>query len=172
VSTNRRRLAAQRKKKEDLSLHADQANFIAVAKLRRPHGLKGEVLVAILSDFPERIIEGGTLLIGSEHSPITIRSKRSHNAGLLLSFDEFPTRQDVEGLQNQLLYVPTKELPKLEKGEYYHHQLLGLDVKDDQGNTLGILKDILVTGANDVYLVKTAEDKELLLPATNKVIDI
>jgi len=66
--------------------------------------------------------------------------------------------------------VKAADLPRLPEGQYYHHQLLGLSVVDETGQVLGELAEILETGANDVYLVKTPLGKELLLPAIEDVI--
>jgi len=61
--------------------------------------------------------------------------------------------------------VDSQDLPELPEGEFYHHQLIGLQVFDPQGNEIGILQNILETGANDVYLIKNSDAKEILIPA-------
>ena len=170
MTSNRQRIAAQRRNKEAGSLIDGEPVFVAVAKLRRPHGLKGEMLVSVLTDFPERIKPGVIFYLGNDHTPITIKSRRGHNQGLLLSFEEKPSRKDLESQRNKLLYVKVEDLPELDEGEYYHHQLIGFRVLDEQNEDLGILAEILETGANDVYIVRPAEGKELLLPATSEVI--
>lgn len=172
MTSNRRRLAAQRKQKETKALPIDSADikYVAIAKLRRPHGLDGEALVAILTDFPDRIVSGAKFLLGENHFPITINSVRHHNAGLLLRFKELPHRKSIEGKQNQLIYSRIEDLPELEKGDYYQHQLLGFEIVDLKGNHLGLLADILITGANDVYVVRSNSGKEILLPVTEEVV--
>lgn len=172
MTSNRRRLAAQRKRSdEERAAPADAAaEYVAVAKYRQPHGLHGEALVAILTDFPERITVGAKFFLGESHLPITIKSLRHHNDGLLLTFEEFPNRKSLEGRQNQLVYTQVDALPVLEDGEYYHHQLLGFDVIDLSGRKIGLLADILITGANDVYVVRPENGKDILLPATDEVV--
>jgi 16S rRNA processing protein RimM len=76
----------------------------------------------------------------------------------------------VAELRNLLVYVPTADRPQLEEGEYYHHQLLGLQVIDEAGNTLGTIMRIHETGANDVYVVQAESGAELLIPAIESVI--
>ena len=144
--------------------------FVAVARIRRPHGLKGEILATPLTDFPERIKPEATFYLGEDHSPVTVHSRRTHNQGLLLSFKEFQTRDAIDPLRNIFLYAKTKDLPDLEEGEYYQHQLLGFEVIDEGDSNLGTLAEILQTGANDVYIVKSQSGKEHLLPATTEVI--
>ncbi len=172
MTSNRRRIAAQRKnsKSGSPSPEGGELSFVAVAKLRRPHGLDGEALVSILSDFPERIVPGAKFFLGEEHVPITVESIRGHNEGLLLRIVELPNRLSLEGKQNQIIYAHIDDLPSLEEGDYYHHQLIGLEIKDTDGMSLGKLVDILVTGANDVYVVRPEKGKELLLPSTKEVI--
>ncbi|HWQ46061.1 MAG TPA: ribosome maturation factor RimM, partial [Longilinea sp.] len=72
--------------------------------------------------------------------------------------------------RNQLLYVTTADLPKLPDGEYYHHQLIGLKVQDEAGVLIGVLADIIETGANDVYVVQNDAGKEVLLPALKNIV--
>ena len=170
MTTNKQRIAAQRRNKNAGSPIDAEPVFISVAKLRRPHGLKGEMLVKVLTDFPERIQPGFVLLFGEEHTPVTIKTRRSHNQGLLLSFEELPALEDIEHLRNNQLYVKVDDVPELEEGEFYHHQIIGFQVIDEQGEELGHLAEILETGANDVYIVRPKEGKELLLPATSEVI--
>jgi 16S rRNA processing protein RimM len=64
-----------------------------------------------------------------------------------------------------MVYVHRKEIPELPEGEYYQHQLLGLRVEAEDGQDLGQLEEILPTGANDVYLIRLPNGRELLLPA-------
>jgi 16S rRNA processing protein RimM len=66
--------------------------------------------------------------------------------------------------------VPTADRPPLPEGEYYHHQLIGLKVVNEQGDVLGKVKEILATGANDVYIVRPEIGKEILIPAVDEFI--
>ena len=170
MSTNRQRLAARRRNKETGSLTDGEPVFIVVGKLRRPHGVKGEVLVKVLSDFPERLQPGTELFLGEKHQPVTIQSRREHNQGLLIAFEGFASREDLDNLRNVFLYVRSADRPELGEGEFYHHQLIGMTVAEEDGNELGRLAEILETGANDVYLVRSATGDETLLPAIEDVI--
>ena len=144
--------------------------FLVVGKLRRPHGLLGEILMDILTDFPERLQPGATIYIGADYRSFTIRSLRPHRGGLLVAFDPYNDPESVGILRNQLVYVRADDRPPLPEGEYYHHQLLGLHVISDQGQSLGYLTKILETGANDVYVVRPECGPEILLPAIETVI--
>jgi 16S rRNA processing protein RimM len=141
-----------------------------VGKLRHPHGVRGEILLEVITDFPERLQPGVTVLVGEDHQPQRIRSRRAHNKGLLVSFDGYTAPETVGALRNAMVYVPTADRPPLPEGEYYHHQLLGLRVLDDEGRELGRLIEILTTAANDIYIVRGENSPEILLPATEEVI--
>lgn len=170
MSSNRRRIASQRRNKETGSRNKGEPVFIAVAKLRRPHGLHGEALVAVLTDFPERLEPGKKLLLGNKHKAVTIKSSRHHNKGLLLAFDEFATPEELGAYRNQLLFVRPEELPELEDDEYYYHQLIGMEVWEENGDSLGTLAEIIETGANDVFVVRKEGRKDLLLPGISEVL--
>ncbi len=142
-----------------------EPTFLVVGKLRRPHGVKGEIMMDILTDFPQRLRKGKQVFVGPQHTPQTITSVRTKNQTLLVSFAGFEDCDQVGVLRNMDVYVQSAGLPELPEGEYYFHQLIGLKVVDEAGNALGELTEILETGANNVYVVRNAEDREILLPA-------
>jgi 16S rRNA processing protein RimM len=144
--------------------------FLVIGKLRHAHGLRGEILMEIITDFPERIQPGVTVYIGQNNRPLRIRSRRSHGQGLLLAFDDFQTPEAVGELRNELVFVPTHDRPALAEGEYYYHQLLGLRVISDDGQDLGHLVEVMDTPANDIYVVRSDSGQERLLPAIQSVI--
>jgi len=144
--------------------------FVVVGIVRRPHGLKGELLVALETDFPERLVKGARLYLGEDHLAVTIRNRRQHSDGLLLSFEEFPDKPAVERLHNLPLYRKVSDAPSLPEGHYYQHQLLGLQVVEENGETVGMLSQIFNTGASDIYVVRDETGKEILLPAISDVI--
>jgi 16S rRNA processing protein RimM len=149
---------------------AGEPAFLAVGKVRRPHGVSGDVLVEIYTDFPERLLPKALVYAGENHLPLTISRQRSHNDGVLLAFDGFSTPEQVGRFRNQILYIKSTQAEELPEGEFYFHQLLGLSVLDENGETLGEVTEILETGANEVYVVTNDAGHELLLPAIAEVI--
>lgn len=141
-----------------------------VGRLRRPHGVKGEMLVSIMTDFPERIQPGAILLVGPNYRPLTVDGLRHHSKGALIHFEEFENPEQLQGLQNQGLYVRADDRPPLPEGEYYQHQLIGLQVVSDEGQKLGALAEFIETGANDVLVVRPEEGKDILLPDIEDVV--
>ncbi|MCE1254430.1 MAG: ribosome maturation factor RimM [Anaerolineae bacterium] len=144
--------------------------FLAVGKLRRPHGIHGEIIMEILTDFPERLGKGKTLYVGEEHESLKLAGARGHDQALLLTFEGFDSPESIGRLRNQIVYVSAKNLPELPEGRYYIHQIINMTVKDEDGQILGTVADVLQTGANDVYVVKTPQGGELLLPVIESVI--
>ena len=147
-----------------------EPDFLVVGKLRHPHGLHGEILMEVITDFPERMQPGVTIYVGEAKLPLEIHSQRWHRDSLLLAFKSFQNPETSDELRNQWVYVTAEDRPKLPEGEYYHHQLLGLAVLTDEGRELGKLTGILETGANDVYIVLAPSGHEILLPAIEPVI--
>ena len=89
---------------------------------------------------------------------------------VILGFKEFKDINEVEKYRKCELFVTRENAIPLEEGEYYIADLMGLSVFSDDGRMLGTLTDVLQTGANDVYVVKDAEGKEILLPVIKECI--
>jgi 16S rRNA processing protein RimM len=152
------------------SLPVGEPEYLVVGFLRRPHGLKGDLLMDVHTDFPDRLKTGKTVFVGDDYQPKVIASLRTVAAGMLVRFRGMKSPEDAGQYRNTWVYVPTADRPALPEGEYYHHQLIGLNVATDEGQDLGVLVDILETGANDVYVIRTADGKETLLPAIPTVV--
>jgi 16S rRNA processing protein RimM len=150
---------------------SSEPEFLAVGKLRRPHGVGGEILMTVWTEFPERLKPGVEIFIGDDHTPVCIKRVRWHRDDLLITFDGYPSREEVGLLRNQVMMVRAESLPPLEEGELYLHQIIGMTILDDeQGIPLGVVSEIIETGANDVYVVRDEYGSEFLLPAIDSVI--
>jgi 16S rRNA processing protein RimM len=144
--------------------------WLAVGKVRRPHGVAGDALVEVYTDFPERLKPKAVVYAGETHIQLTIRRQRSHNDGVLLAFDGYSTPERVGRFRNQILYIVEEDAMELPEGEFYYHELHGLSVIDENGKSLGKVTEIMQTGANDVYVVTNDAGREILLPAISEVI--
>lgn len=144
--------------------------FLVVGKLRKSHGVRGEITMEVLTDFPDRLRPRREVFVGDEHQPLRIASVRWKDRFLLIAFDQYDDCDKVNEFRNQLVYTRAERLPDLQKGAYYFHELLGLRVVDEGGKILGRVDEILETGANDVYVVKNEEGSEILLPVVDDVI--
>lgn len=152
------------------SPQSGEPEFLVVGKLRRPHGVHGEMIMDVITDFPERLKAGSAVFVGDEHRPLRIKSCRSHQKGMLVRFDDFSTPEAVGFLRNWLVYVKASDLPSLPKGEYYHHQVIGMRVIDERNILLGIVSDVIATGANDVLVISQESGDEFLLPAVDEIV--
>ena len=144
--------------------------YLTVGFLRRPHGVQGEIIMDLHTDFPERMKRGRKLFVGEDHQPMTLTSVRPHQSGLLVKFKGVETPEDAGAFRNHWVYVQSKDAPPLPEGRLYQHELFGFQVVDEAGSLLGELVEILETGANDVYVVRSDSGKEILLPAIPSVI--
>ena len=149
---------------------SDEPVFVLIGKFRRPHGIRGEIRMTVLTDFPELISPGQVIYAGERYSSYTVREIRWHGGDMLVSLKELPDRTAVEIFRNVMVYMKSEDMPELPEGDYFIHQLVGMEVITDQGEKLGTLKEILITGANDVYLVESPEGKELMIPAIEDVV--
>jgi 16S rRNA processing protein RimM len=148
-----------------------EPDFLAVGKLHRAHGLQGEIRISVWTDFPERLVPGACFYLGPEHQVIRVRSVRAHQNQMIIAFDGYENREQVNLLRNQVVYVRRSELPSLPDDEYYLHQLLGMHVVEADGERdLGRIVEILETGANDVYIVRADNGEEYLLPGSEEVV--
>lgn len=143
--------------------------YLAIGFIRRPHGVIGELIMDLHTDFPERIKPGRRLYLGPKHEPATLGSARNHANGMLIKIRGCDTPESAGRYRNTWVYVKSSEVPALPEGQIYKHELVGLNVIDDSNNELGTVTEIIETGANDVYVVKK-DDKEILLPAIPDVI--
>jgi 16S rRNA processing protein RimM len=144
--------------------------YLAIGYLRRPHGVSGEIIMDLHTDFPDRVKAGRKIYIGDKHESATFDTVRVHGDSLLISLRGYDTPETVGRFRNQWVYVKAKDVPPLPVGQHYKYEFIDLDVVDDQGNALGKIAEILETGANDVYVVRNEAGREILLPAIPSVV--
>ncbi len=143
--------------------------LIAVARISTPHGVRGEVKLQPLTDFPHRFEETKFLLL-ADGVRLELESARLQKDTVLAKFRGMDTPEAWIPFRHKDLYVTEDELVPLPVGQYYIHQIVGIEVFDENGAMQGILNDVFQTGSNDVYVVKSPDGKELLLPAIDTVI--
>ncbi len=149
---------------------ASEPRFLVVGKVLKPHGLHGELRVRPLTDDPSRFSWLKNVYLGEDElKPLTVESVRFHKELVLVKFVELNGRDNVSHLHGNLLLVTLEDAIPLEEGEYYLHQLYGLDVYSDEDVYLGKLINVIETGANNVFEVK-GEGKPILLPDIPSVI--
>ena len=146
--------------------------WIAVGRITRAHGLKGEMAVLPLSQVESRFQPGSHLFVG-EHGdrPVTVSSSRPHRQRVLLSFEEVRDRTEAERLRGEFLFVPASYAPALPEGEYWAHELIGCEAVTESGRSLGRIREVIHTPANDVWAAD-GEQGEVLIPALKDVVTL
>ena len=148
--------------------------YLAIGRIIAPHGIRGEVKVAVLTDFPERFKPGAHVFLGAgtedpDARPAKIAAARPHKGGFLVKLDIVPDRNAAELVRNRYLLIPAADAMPLGEHENYLHDLIGLEVETSDGQHLGELREVLFTNANDVYVVRVPAG-EVLLPAIRSVV--
>lgn len=142
---------------------------IVVGRIIRSHGFDGTLRVQSYSDNPARFEVGNSLIVAG--TPRAIAEFRMLPGGhTLLRLDGLESSNAVQALAGQWLLAPEEPVPDLPPGEYYHYQIVGLAVLTDTGEHIGAVEDVLVTGSNDVYVVKSKTGEEILIPAVSHVV--
>ena len=139
---------------------------IAVGRILRPHGLRGEVVVEVLSDRAERFAPGAELLVTRDGRPperVLVASSRAHPSGLRLSLSGHQDRDAADGLRGAFLEVPSADLRPAPPGAFYPHDLIGYSCRDRREGDLGVVKDVVADGGG-LLLVIAGAGRELLVP--------
>jgi 16S rRNA processing protein RimM len=140
---------------------------VAVGRILGPWGLRGELKVQPLTDFPERFEPGCSLYV--DGVAYAVERCRWHRGKAYIRLSGIDSATAAEALRQRFLEVPEEELKPLSEGEYYQFQIVGLDVRTTEGQPLGKVTQILSTASNDVFVVR-GEGGELLIPALEDVI--
>lgn len=142
-------------------------DLFQVGAITGTHGLRGEVKVYPTTDEPARYhrLKEVILDTGKEQFPIKLAHARLYKQMVIVKFEGLDDINDVEKYKGAKLYVTRENALELREDEYYFADLAGLCVQTQDGQLLGTVKDILQTGANDVYVVAREHQKDLLIPA-------
>lgn len=152
-------------------------DLFRVGSITRAHGVHGEVKVYPTTDEPRRFQTYGEILLdnGKERRTVHIESVKFSKQMVILKLKEYSDMAEAELLRGAELYVTREQAVPLGENEYYVCDLIGMQVDTDEGTTLGVVEDVMQTGANDIYVVKSESGKEILLPAIKecvKLVDI
>jgi 16S rRNA processing protein RimM len=142
---------------------------VAVGRITRVHGVQGEVAVFVISEVPGRFADGATVWL-EDGRTLTVESTRPHKDRLLVRFRGVEDRAQAEALQKALLVVPESSSPELPQGSWWDHRIVGCALETDTGRVLGTVRDVIHTGANDVWSAVDDEGVETLVPVLKDVI--
>ena len=147
-------------------------DLLQVGVITSTHGVKGEVKVFPTTDDVRRFkkLKEAILDTGKEQLNVEIEGVKFFKQYAILMFTGFDNRNDVERFRQKSLYVTRKNAVRLSRNEYFVADLMDINVYDENEQELGVLKDVISTGANDVYEIKMKDGRDLLLPAIKQCI--
>lgn len=147
-------------------------DLLQVGIITSTHGVRGEVKVYPTTDDSRRFrrLKEVVLDTGREKLNLEIEGVKFFKQFVILKFKGLDNINDIEKYRQKSLYVTRKNAVRLQKDEYFIADLIGLKVQDEDGTELGTVKDVIETGANDVYEVEMADGRSLLLPAIKQCI--
>lgn len=146
--------------------------MIAVARIGRGIGLKGEVSVTVLGDRPDRLSGLTHVEVGPEDGPTerrTIESVDVRNGRTVVKFAEVGTREGAEALTGSWIFVADEDGARPDRGSYLVHELMGCTVVSEEGRTIGTLSDVMTLPSGDLWVVRSG-DRETLIPAVKEFV--
>jgi 16S rRNA processing protein RimM len=145
---------------------------VAVGEVRRPHGVRGEVAVEVLSDVPGRLAPGNEVLAVSadgRRRTLRVAGRRPHRGGVLVTFEGVADRDGAEALRGATLEVARSTVPAAPAGTYYHFELLGCRCADREAGELGEVVDLVEDGGGLILVVR-GERGEVPVPFVRRFI--
>lgn len=145
--------------------------FLLVGTIGLAFGIKGQVKLHTVTSRPEHLMRLKTVFLGDKHLPTKVRRAAEHkHAIMILTLDGVEDRNRAEELRGTDVYIRQQDAAPLDEGEYFLHDLPGLQVETVAGEVIGTVSEVLETGANDVLVVKRQSGGEALIPMTREVI--
>lgn len=147
-------------------------DMLQVGVITQTHGVRGEVKVFPTTDDVNRFKKLKQVILdtGKETMPLEIQSVKFFKQFVILKFKGIDNINDIEKYKRCSLYVTREHAVPLEEDEYFIADMIGMEVCTEDGNIFGTLKDVIETGANDVYVIESAEHGEVLVPAIKECI--
>ena len=146
--------------------------LLQVGVISSTHGVRGEVKVFPTTDDAKRFkkLKNVILDTGREHLPLEIESVKFFKNLVILKFKGYDNINDIEKYKGKSLLVDRENAVRLRRDEYFIADMIGMHVFTEDGEEFGTLKDVLETGANDVYIIDSPKHGEVLIPAIKQCI--
>ena len=148
-------------------MKSPQPEFITIGKILAPWSTEGKLKVAVTTDFPQRFAPSAKIYINRQ--PVTIDSITWHKGKAIIKVNTINDIKEAAKLPGQLIEIHRSQLHPLPEGQYYHFQLVGLEVRTTQGELLGNISEILPTPSNDNYVVSGPKG-DTLIPAIEDIV--
>lgn len=145
-------------------------NYLEIGKITSVHGLSGDVKVEPWCDSPEALCAHKTLYFSKGEKKVKVKKARVQKNMAIIKLEGINTVEEAQSLRNKILYVDRKSL-NLPENTYFIADLIGMEVLDfDTGKSYGVITDVTQTGANDVYHIKSQDEKMYYIPAIADVV--
>jgi 16S rRNA processing protein RimM len=149
----------------------NKTEWATIGKIVALFGLRGELKVVSLTDIPDRFAKLDFVYVGPEYIRYAIEGVRPYKGDLvLLKLGGINDARTAEPLRSQDVCIPLDQLAELPPDSYYQHDILGLQVYTLANQEVGVIADIMVTGSNDVYVIKNKDGQQFLIPAVKAII--
>ncbi len=149
----------------------NETEWATIGNVVAPFGVRGEIKVRPLTDIPDRFTSLDTVSLGPDHLPYVIENVRPYKGEMVvLKLKGIEDANAVEALRNFSLEIPIDQLAVLPPDSYYQHDILGLQVFTMSNRDVGTIVDIMTAGGNDVYIIRTPERKQVMIPSVKQVI--
>ena len=148
-------------------MKSSNPEFITIGQIIAPWGIKGKLKVKVVTDFPQRFTPSSKIYINRQ--PMTINSTEWHKGKAIIKLNTIDSIEDAQRLRGKLIEIHHSQVYPLPEGQYYHFQLIGLEVWTTGGELLGNITEILTAESNDNYVVRGTKG-EVLIPAIDDVI--
>lgn len=147
-------------------------DLVVLAKIAKPHGLRGELSVLLYAEDPAVFGELPFVYLAGDGKKRKLhpRKWRFNRDRLLLSFKELDGRDKVEGLRGMDICARRKDLPDSDSDEWYLHDIVGMSVRLEDGTELGKIEDFILTGESEVWIVRDGSGREIMLPAAGEFV--
>ena len=148
-------------------MESAESEFVTIGEILAPWGVKGKLKVKVVTDFPQRFAPAAKVYVNRQ--PMIIDSAEWHKSQVIIKFNQIDTVAAAQRLRGQPIEIHHSQLYPLSEGQYYHFQLIGLEVWTIHGELLGNVTEILAAASNDNYVVK-GDETEILIPAVEDVV--
>ena len=147
-------------------------DLIILGEVTRAHGTRGAVRVFPLTDFPEHLLalDHVFLVSGAAVRRVGVQEAMRSGRFVVMKFTGIDAPKDAEALRGATIQIPAADVLPLPPGQFYTFQVVGLAVRTPEGGDIGRVVEVLRTGSNDVYVVRTPAGEEILLPAVDTVV--
>ncbi len=170
VSERRAAEATARASSSPRSSTAAGDEWIAVGEFVGPFGIHGEVKLRPLTDFPERFERTPTIYVGDQHTAYHVEHAHLHKQLVLLRLAGIADVDAAEELRGEQVWIPASELTPLHEDQFYLHDVVGLRVQHVNGQSLGVVTDVVSTGASELFVIRDPQGKEVLLPVVKSFV--